>query len=165
MVRGILVSLILWKLLFCNWMSFETLAVVHRNRDDNKLFHIKTNDWWQEVLGLFWVANRFQKLEFPVFASKLFSSEREPELRIEVLPCHVFFILLQLSFQQIFYAFAKKPDKLFWKRLEEKTFAFAGKRLEHLESRELCVFLNQRLRIIQPVRIVRFWWGNTLFVQ
>ena len=50
------------------------------------------------------------------------------------------FYALQVSFEQIYYAFAKKPDKLFRARVEEKTFAFVGKRLEHLESREiLCV--------------------------
>ena len=50
------------------------------------------------------------------------------------------FDALQVSFEQTYYAFAKKPDKLFWARLKEKTFAFVGKWLEHLESREiLCV--------------------------
>ena len=47
---------------------------------------------------------------------------------------------LQVSFEQIYYAFAKKPDKLFWARLKKVTFAFAGKRLEHLESREILCF-------------------------
>ena len=47
---------------------------------------------------------------------------------------------LQVSFEQVYYAFAKKPDKLFWARLKKVTFAVAGKRLVHLESREiLCV--------------------------
>ena len=47
---------------------------------------------------------------------------------------------LQVSFQQIYYAFAQKPDKLFWAGLKKVTFAFAGKQLEHLESRGiLCV--------------------------
>ena len=50
------------------------------------------------------------------------------------------FYALQVSFEQIYYAFAKKPDELFWARLKEKFFAIVGKRLEHLESREiLCV--------------------------
>ena len=50
------------------------------------------------------------------------------------------FHALQVSFEQIYYAFAKKPDKLFWARLKEKIFAFMGKWLERLESREiLCV--------------------------
>ena len=55
--------------------------------------------------------------------------------------CHVMSLYaLQVSSEQIYYAFAKKPDKLFWARLKGKTFAFVGKRLEHLESREiLCV--------------------------
>ena len=50
------------------------------------------------------------------------------------------FYALEVSFEQIFYATSKKPDKLFWARLKEKIFAFVAKRLEHLESREiLCV--------------------------
>ena len=50
------------------------------------------------------------------------------------------FYALHVSSEQIYYAFAKKPDKLFWARLKEKTFAFVGKRLEHMESKEiLCV--------------------------
>ena len=50
------------------------------------------------------------------------------------------FYALQVSLEQIYYAFAKKPDKLFWARLKEKILAFVGKRLEHLESRAiLCV--------------------------
>ena len=50
------------------------------------------------------------------------------------------FYALQVSFEQIYYAFAMKPDELFWARLKEKTFAFVGKGLEHLESREIfCV--------------------------
>ena len=50
------------------------------------------------------------------------------------------FYALQVSFQQIYYAFAKKPDKLFWTRLKEKTFAIVGKWLEQLECRGiLCV--------------------------
>ena len=53
------------------------------------------------------------------------------------------FYALQVSFQQIFYAFAFKPDKFFWARLKEKTFAFVGKWLEHLESRE-------KLRVHRP---------------
>ena len=47
------------------------------------------------------------------------------------------FYALQVSFEQIYYAFAEKPDKLLWARLKEKTFAFVGKWLEHLESREI----------------------------
>ena len=47
---------------------------------------------------------------------------------------------LQVSFEQIYYAFAMKPDKLFWARLKKVAFAFAGKRLEHWDFKEiLCV--------------------------
>ena len=44
------------------------------------------------------------------------------------------FYALQVSFEQIYYAFAKKPAKLFLARLNEEIFAFVGKGLEHLES-------------------------------
>ena len=40
-------------------------------------------------------------------------------------------------------------DKLFWARLTKVTFAFAGKRLEHLESREiLCVHRPKSLNAL-----------------
>ena len=56
---------------------------------------------------------------------------------------------LQVSLEQIYYAFAKKPDKLVWARLKEVTFAFAGKQLEHLESREiLCVHRPKTLNAL-----------------
>ena len=56
---------------------------------------------------------------------------------------------LQVSSEQIYYAIAKKPDKLFWARLKKVTFAFAGKRLEHLESRELfCVHRPKSLKAL-----------------
>ena len=47
------------------------------------------------------------------------------------------FYALQLSFEQTYHAFAKKPDKLFWATLKEKIFAIVGKGLEHLESKEI----------------------------
>ena len=47
------------------------------------------------------------------------------------------FYALQVNSEQIFYAFPKKLDELFWARMKEKTFAFVGKWLEHLESREI----------------------------
>ena len=47
---------------------------------------------------------------------------------------------LQASFEQIQYAFAKNPDRLFWAKQNEKAFGFLGKRLQHFESREIsCV--------------------------
>ena len=47
---------------------------------------------------------------------------------------------LQVSFAHIYYAFAEKLDKLFWARMKKVTFAFAGKRMEHLVSREILCF-------------------------
>ena len=55
---------------------------------------------------------------------------------------------LQVSFcLQV--AFAEKRDKLFWARLKKVNFAFAGKRLEHLESKEvLCVHRPKSLNAL-----------------
>ena len=63
------------------------------------------------------------------------------------------FYALPLSFQQIYYAFAKKRHELSWARLKEKTFAFMGKCLEHLECREtLCV---HRLKFLTVSAVLR----------
>ena len=67
---------------------------------------------------------------------------------------------LQISFVQIYYVFAKKPDKLFWARLKEKTFAFVGNSLEHLESRE--IFCDHRPKLLTisagpGYKILREW--------
>ena len=40
-----------------------------------------------------------------------------------VMPFHA----LQVSFEKIYYTFAQEPNKLFWARLKENTFAFLGK--------------------------------------
>ena len=58
------------------------------------------------------------------------------------------FYAWQVSFGQICFAFARKPDKLFWASLKEKTFAFVGEGLEHLESREiLCALCPKVLTV------------------
>ena len=50
------------------------------------------------------------------------------------------FYALKISFVKDYYTFAEEPDKLFWAILKEKTFAFVGKWLEHLEKKEIsCV--------------------------
>ena len=56
-------------------------------------------------------------------------------------PCHVMSLYAwRSSFEQIYYALANKQDELFWTRLKEKFFEFAGKWLENLQSREtLCL--------------------------
>ena len=47
---------------------------------------------------------------------------------------------LQISFEQIYWAFAVKPDKLFWTEQKKMNLVFLGKNFEHLELREkLCV--------------------------
>ena len=52
-------------------------------------------------------------------------------------------------------------DKLFGARLKKVTFAFAGKRLEHLESREtLCVHRPKTLKALN-VREYNFWRNRT----
>ena len=70
------------------------------------------------------------------------------------------FHALQVWFEQIYYAFAKKPDELFWARLKEKTFAFVGKRLEQWDSRELlCVHRPKFLTVSDGLgfKSVREW--------
>ena len=48
---------------------------------------------------------------------------------------------LRVSFEKVYYTIAEEPDRFFWARLKEKTFAFVGKWLEHLEIRVICVFI------------------------
>ena len=70
------------------------------------------------------------------------------------------FHALQVSFEQIYYAFATKPDKLFWARLKEKIFAFVGNCLENLESGEsLCVQCPKFLTVSAGpgYKILREW--------
>ena len=70
------------------------------------------------------------------------------------------FHALQVSFEQIYYAFAKKPDKLFSARLKEKTFAFVGKRLELMESKDIfCVHRPKFLTVSagQEYKFLREW--------
>ena len=63
--------------------------------------------------------------------------------RSKFLPRDVFYAL-QVSFEQIQYAFAKKFDKLFRTTLKEMTFALVGKRLELLESRRILCFFRPK---------------------
>ena len=49
----------------------------------------------------------------------------------------MYFYALRVSFEKIYYTIPEEPDKLFWARLNEKSFAYMGKRLEHLESRQI----------------------------
>ena len=73
---------------------------------------------------------------------------------------------LQVSFESIYYAFAQKPSKLFWARLNKVGFAFAGKRLKHLESREtLCVHHPKSLNALNLREYKKFYRTDPLFVQ
>ena len=60
---------------------------------------------------------------------------------------------LQVSFEQIYCAIAEESDKLFWTKLNEKTFASVGNLLEHKESTESFVFIVEKFELFQPVRI------------
>ena len=68
--------------------------------------------------------NTLSDARMSLLCFKLHVLETIVESRFEILPRDVF---LQVSFEQIYYAFAKKPDKLFWAKLNEKSFAFVGK--------------------------------------
>ena len=73
----------------------------------------------------------------------------------------MFFFALQVSFQQIFCAFEKKPDKLVWARLKEKSFGFVAKWLEHLESRKiLCVSVDPGYKIL--TESIRCFYNNVI---
>ena len=71
-----------------------------------------------------------------------------------------------VSFEQIHYAFAEKPEKLFWARLEENFFGFTRKQLEHFESREiLCVHRSKTengstIRGYKLLRVFKFLFST-----
>ena len=91
---------------------------------------------------------------------QLFLLKTVVEPRFEVV-CHVTsFYALQVSFEQVYYAFAKKPDYLFWTTLQEVTFAFVANWLEQLDSREiLCVHRPKILNAssVQGHKNLREW--------
>ena len=63
------------------------------------------------------------------------------------------FYAVQVSFEQTYYPFPKETDESFRARLPEKTFTFAGKRLEELDSGEI-------LRVHRPKTLnVSTDWG------
>ena len=68
--------------------------------------------------------SRMQQLLF--FASKRFFLKKAIKHRFENLSVDVFYAL-QVSFEMIYYAFAKEPGEILWARLEEKFLEFVGK--------------------------------------
>ena len=97
------------------------------------------------------VENLFRKLERPLFALKLFFLESENERgqpNVALKFSHVLsFFALQVSFEHIYYAFANKPDKIFWIRLKVMIFALARKK-DDLESRKVLCFQNPKTLIV-----------------
>ena len=147
LVRGILFSLILWKLLLCNCLSIQTVIVVaHRSRDENKLLHIETNGEWGETFSLLWVVTLFRMPEPLFFWFWVINSRESTWTSFQNFLWWYLFIALQTSFEKIYYTFAEEPVKLFWARLKENVFAFVGKWLEHLEKRE--IFCGHRPKIL-----------------
>ena len=74
--------------------------------------------------------------------------------------CHVMsFYALQISFEEIYYAFAERPDKLFGTRLKQNTFEFAGKSLDYLASGKFLFFRCSEFLIASTVRVkkVKEW--------
>ena len=53
------------------------------------------------------------------------------------------FLALQDSLEQIYYPFAKKPDKLFWASLKEKTFALSENDWNTWRVERFCVVIVQ----------------------
>ena len=84
--------------------------------------------------------------EQPLFASIVISSRKTNRISFRKFFHVMFLYILHVSSEKYYYAFAGKPDKFFCTRVKENDFPFAGKRLEHLENREiLCV---QRPKIL-----------------
>ena len=79
------------------------------------------------------------------------------------------FYALQVCFDKVFYIFAEEPHKLIWTRRKEKAFAFLGKRLEHLENREIICFHRPVILIVlagpgQQIlrKLIRFLYNNVI---
>ena len=97
----------------------------HCFRSKEKVNEVKSDDFHE--LYLF-----FSMPERLFFVPKWFYLERAIVSSFNFLSRYVFFNALRIYFQKIFYALAEEPDKLFWARLKERTFAFVGRRLEQL---------------------------------
>ena len=54
------------------------------------------------------------------------------------------FYALQVPFEQIYYAFAKKPDKLFWARLTEILLHLRENDWNTWSVERFCVFIVQQ---------------------
>ena len=61
------------------------------------------------------------------------------------------FYALQISLEESFYAFPKKPDKHFRTTLKERTFALVGKKLEHLQSKDILY-----VQVLQVFKDIKF---------
>ena len=138
LVQGILFSLKIWKLLLCNCPCIQNF-VVHRKRDEEKLLHVKkrvidgSSNNFSGLLLFF----ECQKI-FPLL-SNCTSLDEEAKLVWENSH-ELSSDALQVSFEQSYKAFTKKQAKFQKTRLNEITFAVAGKRLKHFQQKEiLCV--------------------------
>ena len=87
----------------------------------------------------------FRRPECVFFASKLYVLKTIVELHFEFSTCDVFLCFAGFLWADLL-RILKTPEKLLWVRLRERTFAFVGKLLENLESRE---FLSvHRLKLL-----------------
>ena len=96
----------------------------------------------------------FRTPQFLFFAFKLNVLETKVEARFETLPCDVFSCSAGF-FEQIFYAFAKKLDKLFWARLKEKTLHLWENDWNTWRLEEFCVFIVKNIWLFQLVRDIK----------
>ena len=88
------------------------------------------------MLWLLLVAILFLTTERFFFVSKLFFLAIVAKLRLETLPFDVFLWLASFLWVDLL-CIRIETGQTFWTRLKKVAFAFAGKRLEQLESREI----------------------------
>ena len=118
-----------WYVRFCAvWFSGRTNFSLSRQMINdcrkNEIYYLPAFFWQQNVSFLLRSCS-FQRKQ-PNFALNF---------------CHVmYFIVLQVSFEQLYHSFAKKPDKLFWTGLKGTTFALAGEIIGTLENRNDFVY-------------------------
>ena len=123
LVHAILFKLILWKLLFCECLSIQTLVDVNRYRE----WTAPNQDNWL-MAGRVLISmscKLFPKPERHFFASMWFCVDRTIEIVLKFWSVMSFFAW-QVSFQKIYYAFAEKPDKIFSARPKKKDFCICG---------------------------------------
>ena len=114
---GILLSLILGKLLLCNCLSIQTLVVIHRSRNEDKL---PCQDKWLMAGGVktFMNYSPFSNTRTSLVCFHVIRFREQSHFNLKF--CHAMSLYaLQFSFGKNYYALAENPDELFWAGLKE----------------------------------------------